>query len=195
MHVTELVTDRLVLRGWQSSDRAPFRTMNADPVVMEFFPSVLTADESDRLAAGIQSNLEERGWGLWAVEVTDGPSFIGFVGLSPAGIGGRDLAPMVEVGWRLMSPAWGRGFATEAARAAVAHGFDVLGLDEIVSFTAASNARSRAVMERLGMLHDPGEDFDHPLLPAGHPVRPHVLYRLRRTRFNRAAVEPRSSGR
>lgn len=144
---------------------------------MEFFPSTLTPAESDRLADTAARHIDEHGWGLWAVEVTDTDQFIGFVGLWPAGIGHR-LEPMVEVGWRLRAESWGNGYATEAAHAAIEHGFRLIGLDEVVSFTAEINLRSRAVMERLGMTHDPADDFQHPRLPEGHPLRPHVLYRL-----------------
>jgi len=144
---------------------------------MEFLPSVLAREESDAFAARIRRGLAERGWGLWAVEVRGGAPFAGYVGLE---IPGADLpvSPCVEVGWRLAVEHWGRGYATEAARAALEHGFGALGLHEIVSFTSTGNRRSRAVMERLGMR--PAGTFEHPRLPAGSPLRPHVVYRLAR---------------
>jgi RimJ/RimL family protein N-acetyltransferase len=171
-------TSRLLLRRWRDDDRLPFAEMNADPAVMEHFPGRLTAAESDALADRIEAGFDERGYGLWAVEVIDGPPFVGFVGLAPV-LFEAGFTPAVEVGWRLARPHWGQGYATEAARAALAFGFDDLGLAEIVSFTVPGNVRSRAVMERLGMRHDPGGDFDHPRIPEGHPLRRHVLYRLR----------------
>lgn len=171
-------TSRLILRQWRDSDLAPFRLLNADPEVMRYFPAPLSETESDDLASRARSHIDDHGWGLWAVEVVDGPSFIGFVGLWPAGIG-SDLEPMTEVGWRLAATAWGHGYAIEAARQSVRHGFEELDLTEIVSFTSVVNRRSRAVMERLGMTRDPGDDFDHPRIRSDHVLAPHVLYRLR----------------
>jgi RimJ/RimL family protein N-acetyltransferase len=177
--VSDLRTPRLVLRQWRDSDLAPFAKLNADPEVMHHFPSVLTRPESDALALGARALIASRGWGLWAVEVVDGAPFIGFVGLSQPRFEAH-FTPAVEIGWRLASGHWGRGYATEGARAAIAFAFEELGLEEIVSFTTIANDRSRRVMERLGMTHDPADDFDHPLLAPGDPLRPHVLYRLRR---------------
>ena len=179
-----LRTDRLLLRPWREEDRAPFAALNADPRVMEHFPGVLTREQSDALAAALAARLEERGFGLWAVEVRDGAPFIGFVGLSIPRFEAA-FTPCVEVGWRLAHAHWGRGYATEAARAAVAHGFGTEGLDEIVSFTVPANGASRRVMEKLGMTRDPDGDFDHPALPAGHRLRRHVLYRLARNDWAR----------
>ena len=150
--------------------------MNADPEVMEFFPRVLTRGESDGLVGRIEVGFEQEGFGLWAVDVRETGEFVGFAGLNRVGFEAR-FTPAVEVGWRLARAAWGRGYATEAGRAALAFGFERVGLTEIVSFTTVANARSRAVMERLGMTHDPAEDFEHPSLPPGHSQRPHVLYR------------------
>jgi len=172
----ELGTDRLLLRRWRDGDREPFAAMNADPRVMEHFPAVLTPQETDAMIARIDEHFQRHGFGLWAVEVIGGPSFIGFVGLSVPRFEAH-FTPCVEIGWRLAADYWGRGYATEAARAAVAFGFESLGLAEIFSFTATQNIRSRQVMQRLGMTHDPAEDFDHPLLPAGHRLCRHVLYR------------------
>jgi len=178
--VPELLTSRLVLRPWRDDDLAPFAALNADAEVMRHFPSVLTRAESDALAGRLRGGLDERGWGLHAVEVRASREFIGFIGLSPvpdevaaaAGVGG------VEVGWRLARLAWGHGYATEGAREAMRFAFDDLALPELVSFTAVTNRRSRAVMERLGMRQR--VEFEHPRLPAGHVLRPHVLYAKRR---------------
>jgi ribosomal-protein-alanine N-acetyltransferase len=176
-----LETPRLLLRQWRASDREPFAALNADPVVMEHFVAPIGQAESDAFVDRQIANLAGRGYGLWAVEVRDGAPFIGFVGLeSPAYE--APFTPAVEVGWRLARAAWGNGFATEAARAALDFGFDRLRLGEIVSFTAPANVRSIAVMERLGMTRDPADDFDHPRVPPGHPLRRHVLYRLDRRR-------------
>jgi ribosomal-protein-alanine N-acetyltransferase len=173
-----LTTERLVLRLWQPDDLAPFAAMNADPRVMEHFPAVLTHDESDALVARIERQLAQFGWGLWAAERRDTGEFIGFIGLSPV----PDdllLAPGTEVGWRLAREHWGRGFATEGARASVHHGFDNVGLDEIFSFTAAANLRSQRVMQKLGMSRDAANDFEHPRYP-NWSGRHHVVYRLSR---------------
>jgi RimJ/RimL family protein N-acetyltransferase len=145
---------------------------------MRHFPAPLTREESDALADKIETAITQQGWGLWALEVRESGEFIGFTGLSRPAFDAH-FTPAVEIGWRLARPAWGRGFATEAARAAAAYGLETLAAGELVSFTAVANTRSRAVMERLGMTHDPADDFDHPSVPAGHELRRHVLYRLR----------------
>jgi len=176
--VTELRTARLLLRRWREEDREPFARLNADPVVMEHFPATLTREQSDALADAIEARFAADGFGLWAVEVVERGEFVGFTGLARPAFEAH-FTPAVEVGWRLARDTWGRGYATEAARAALAYGFDTAGLPEIVSFTAAANERSRAVMRRLGMCHDPRDDFDHPRLPAGDRLQRHVLYRLR----------------
>ena len=167
-------TDRLLLRPWRPSDLEPYAAINADPVAMEFFPATASRAESDASAARHSAHIEEHGWGLWAVEVKGGPSFIGFTGLAVPGFD-ADFTPCVEVGWRLAAEHWGRGYAPEAAQAVLADGFGRLGLDEIVSFTAVINHRSRRVMDKIGMTHD-GE-FDHPTLP-DHRLTRHVLYRI-----------------
>ena len=180
---TEVRTPRLLLRRWRPADREPFAALNADPEVMRHFHhGVRTRQESDAFAERIEEEFERRGLGLWAVEVAGGPEFIGFVGLHEA-LFEAPFTPAVEVGWRLAAAHWGRGYATEAARAAVADGFTRVGLDEILSFTSVGNVRSQRVMQRLGMERDTGADFDHPAVPPGHPVRPHVLYRLTRERW------------
>ncbi|HEX3239392.1 MAG TPA: GNAT family N-acetyltransferase [Solirubrobacterales bacterium] len=173
-----LNTSRLTLRRWREADREPFAAINADPEVMALFPAPLTRSESDRLADSIEAHFERHGFGLWALEVGASGDFVGFAGLAVPSFE-APFTPAVEVGWRLARPAWGRGYATEAARAALAHGFDGLGLEEVVSFTSVGNTRSRAVMERLGMSHDSADDFEHPKIAAGDPLRPHVLYRIR----------------
>lgn len=176
--LTSIRTPRLVLRSWRDEDRAPFAALNADPRVMEHFPSVLTRSESDALAARLQSSIDERGFGFWAVEVPGIADFVGFVGLAVPSFT-APFTPCVEIGWRIAREHWGKGIATEGARAALDAAFDELGLSEVVSFTATGNTRSRRVMERLGMRHDARDDFDHPALPEGHALRRHVLYRIR----------------
>ncbi len=174
----EIRTERLRLRRWRPEDRAPFAALNADPAVVEFLGGPLAREESDALVARIEAHFDAHGFGLFAVEVVADGAFAGFVGLSIPSFSAH-FTPCVEVGWRLASELQGRGYATEAARAVLALGFDTLELPEIVSFTAVANVRSRRVMEKLGMSRDPSDDFDHPALPAGHPLRRHVLYRLR----------------
>ena len=176
--MTELRTRRLLLRQWRDTDLAPFAALNADAEVMRYFPAPLDTAESDALAERARLELSTNGWGLWAVEVRGGESFIGFVGLAEPRFEAA-FTPAVEVGWRLARAQWGQGYATEAGHAAVEFGFRDLGLDEIVSFTSTMNERSRRVMERLGMRHDQAGDFLHPLLAPG-PLQPHVLYRLPR---------------
>jgi RimJ/RimL family protein N-acetyltransferase len=176
---TVLRTPRLILRGWRRADRVPFAALNADPVVMAHLPAPLTAADSDALADAIEAQMSARGFGLWALEIPGVAPFAGFVGLSVPAFE-APFTPCVEIGWRLAAAQWRRGYATEAARAALVHAWDVIGLDEVVSFTTAGNARSRAVMTRLGMRYDPADDFDHPRLAAGHALRPHVLYRIAR---------------
>jgi RimJ/RimL family protein N-acetyltransferase len=177
--VAELRTERLLLRQWRDEDLAPFAALSADPEVMRHFPRPLTRAESDAFALDQQASIAARGWGLWAASVADEGPFIGFVGLWMPRFEAHFM-PAVEVGWRLSPEFWGHGYATEAASAAITFGFDELSLDEIVSFTTVANERSRRVMERLGMTHDPADDFDHPRLAPGDPLRRHVLYRLRR---------------
>ncbi len=151
--------------------------MNADPVVMKYFPSALDRSESDAFVDRVEAHFDTVGFGLWAVEIVSTGAFAGFVGLWPASFDAH-FTPAVEVGWRLRSDVWGRGYATEAAGLALDDGFSRLGIDEIVSFTAAVNQPSRRVMEKLGMRRDPADDFEHPSVAAGSPLRTHVLYRL-----------------
>lgn len=173
-----IATSRLRLRLWKPGDLAPFAAMNADPRVMEFYPDVLTRDESDALAGRIQEGFSRHGFGLWALEIPGVEEFAGFVGLSVPRFEAA-FTPCVEIGWRLGAEHWGRGYASEAARAVLMHGFGPLGLKEIVSFTAAQNLRSQAVMQRIGMERCPELDFEHPVLSPGHRLRRHVFYRIR----------------
>lgn len=175
----ELRTKRLLLRRWRPSDRAPFAALNANPVVREFLPGLLTREESDAAIDRFEAHFDEHGFGLWAVEVAGGTPCIGFIGLSVPKYE-THFTPCVEIGWRLAAECWGRGYATEGAHACLAFGFNELARDEIVSFTVIENVRSRRVMEKLGMTRDPADDFEHPSLPEGHPLRRHVLYRIRR---------------
>jgi RimJ/RimL family protein N-acetyltransferase len=172
-----LTTERLLLRPWREGDRTPFAALNADPRVMEYFPRCLDRAESDAHADRIESHFARHGFGMWAVELPGIAPFIGFIGLAIARFEAH-FTPCVEIGWRLAHEYWGRGYASEGARRALAHGFDQLQLTEIVSFTARVNLRSRAVMERIGMRRDVSGDFDHPALPEDHKLRPHVLYRI-----------------
>lgn len=168
---------RLCLRQWRDKDREAFAAMNCDARVMEFFPRCLSRVESDAMIDRIRRHFDERNFGLWAIEVPDVAPFIGFAGLAVPRFSAR-FTPCVEVGWRLAFEHWGHGYATEAARLALGYGFGTLALSEVVSFTSATNHRSQAVMQRLGMRRDAAEDFDHPALPESHPLRRHVLYRL-----------------
>jgi RimJ/RimL family protein N-acetyltransferase len=173
-------TDRLKLRRWRSDDLAVFQDISADPQVMEHMPACLDAGQAQAQALRIMDDLENRGWGLWAVEIIGSGEFIGYVGLNiPATL--MPFGEKVELAWRLAARRWGRGYASEAARAALDFGFNVLNLDEIVAYTTPGNVRSWRVMEKIGMIRDRQGDFDHPILPPGPPLRPHVLYRKRKS--------------
>lgn len=181
MAAAEIRTDRLILRRWRQADRVPFAELNADPEVMEHFPGVMARTESDAFVDRMEAYWEEHGYGRWAVEVPGEAEMIGFIGLTVP-----PFNPLDEIGWRLARRFWGCGFATEGARAVLEDAFGRLGRQEIVSFTVPSNVRSTRVMERLGMTHDPADDFDHPNLPRGHRLRRHVLYRLTRAEWERS---------
>jgi RimJ/RimL family protein N-acetyltransferase len=168
---------RVLLRQWSDDDREPYAAMNADPEVMRYYPSTVSREASDGFIDWASGLIAERGWGLWAVEVIGGQPFVGVVGLNET----HPVADAVEVSWKLAREHWGHGYATEAAREAVRFGFERLALDEIVAMTVPANTRSRRVMERLGMTHDPGDDFDRPGMPPR--LTRHVLYRLRATAF------------
>jgi ribosomal-protein-alanine N-acetyltransferase len=189
----ELRTERLLLRRWTPGDRGPFAELNADPDVMEFFPALLSRADSDAFVDRIEASFEQHCFGLWAAELFGSGEFIGYIGLWPATFDAH-FTPAIEVGWRLARRHWGSGYAPEGARAAVADGFDRLGVDEIVSITAAINHRSRRVMEKLGMTHDPLDDFEHPALPVGHALRPHVLYRMSPARAMRSGGPVSAAG-
>jgi len=183
-------TSRLILRQWSNADLEPFAKLNADPKVMEYFPSILTREESDQMAKKMKTKIAERGWGWWAVSAPGIAEFIGFIGLNnvdkstfPA-----HFTPAVEIGWRFAFDYWGKGYAVEGAMACLKYGFEILNLNEIVSFTAVQNERSIRVMERLGMHHDPKDDFDHPKLSEDHPLRRHVLYRMNRREWKRSNI-------
>jgi ribosomal-protein-alanine N-acetyltransferase len=178
------VTPRLILRRFRDGDREPFARLNGDPDVMRHFPAALNRSESDALVERIDAAFEAYGYGLWAVERVDDSRFLGFTGLARPTFEAA-FSPCVEIGWRFAADAWGHGYATEAANAALDHGFEAAGLEEILSWTSPLNTASRHVMERLGMHRDPADDCDHPRLPEGHALRPHVLYRLRRDEWRK----------
>jgi RimJ/RimL family protein N-acetyltransferase len=170
-------TDRLLLRRWIEEDREPFYRLNSDARVMEFMPKSLSRSESDLLGDRIEEHFRKHSFGLYALELREDHSFIGFLGLAIPAFTAH-FTPCVEIGWRLSNNHWGRGLATEGARAVVKHAFEELSLGALVSFTAPANVRSRRVMERIGMVRDPADDFDYPNFPECHPLRRHVLYRL-----------------
>ena len=170
-------TERLILRPWQDRDLDPFAALNADTEVMRFFPAPFTRDETAAYMARVAS-FAETGFGFQAVEEKASGDLVGVVGMAPVKPE-MPSAPTVEIGWRLAKHHWGKGYAQEAARAWLAYGFGTLALPEIVAFTFVGNAPSRRVMERLGMTRDPADDFEHPGIAEGHPLRPHVLYRLK----------------
>ena len=174
-----LTTPRLRMRPWRDTDLPAFAELSADARVMEHFPKCLERCESDAAVQRIRERFDNEGYGLWAVEVPGVADFVGFVGLHVPTFE-APFMPCVEIGWRLAKDHWGHGYATEAAQRALDFAFEELRLDEIVSFTVPDNVRSRAVMERLGMTRSPDEDFDHPVLPEGHRLRRHVLYRISR---------------
>ena len=175
----ELRTARLCLRRWLPDDRVAFARLNSDPRVVEFLPGPLSRQESDAVADRIEAHFQRHEFGYWAVEIPAVTPFAGFVGLGIPSFEAH-FTPCVEIGWRLDADHWNRGYATEGARAALDFGFQSLQLEEIVSFTVPANVRSRRVMEKIGMTRSASEDFDHPVLPEGHPLRRHVLYRLAR---------------
>lgn len=173
-----LTTERLIIRQWRDDDYAPFARLNADPEVMEFFPSPFSRETSDAMADKIRELIQKRGWGFWALELKSTGEFIGFTGLHTPDEN-LPCSPCVEVGWRLARKYWGQGLATEAARAARDFAFASLDLDEVYAFTPVQNQRSVAVMQRLGMT-DTGRNFAHPQIPDGHHLKQHLLYRVGR---------------
>lgn len=181
----QLGTARLLLRRWRPSDGAAFAAINADPQVREYFPEQLTRELSDAQIAVFEEHFDQHGFGMWALELRASGELIGLAGMDLATYDAH-FTPAIELGWRLARAAWGHGYATEAARACLRFGFEVLELNEIVAVSATANRRSRAVMERIGMTREAGEDFDHPEVAAGHPLRRHVLYRLTVADYRRA---------
>lgn len=184
--VIELSTDQLILRQWKESDFLPFSKMNADPVVMEYYPSTLSEEESNAIANKLMGLISERSWGFWAVETQNEKKFIGFVGLHKPTYD-LPVTPCVEVGWRLGKEYWGKGYATEAAKQSLKFGFEELGLSEIYSFSSVSNKKSWLVMERLNMINT-GSNFEHPMIPEGHLLREHVLYKITKEQWKNNAV-------
>ena len=180
----QLRTERLLLRRWRADDLEPFAAINADPLVMEFYPATLSRGRSEALIERFEACFRQRGFGLWALELPGERPLVGYVGLFPVEIDVA-FAPAVELGWRLARDCWGRGIASEAANAVIAFAFDRVQVPELIAYTAAVNERSRRLMERLGMSRDPTEDFQHPGIADGDRLQPHVLYRL--------AVSDRSS--
>ena len=185
----KLSTERLLLRPWLASDREPFALLNARPTVMEHLPAALSRAESDAMIVRMEAHFDRHGFGAWAVEIPKVTPFAGFLGLTVPRFEAHFI-PCVEIGWRLDEPYWGHGYATEGALVVAKFGFNVLHLNEILSFTAHSNTRSRRVMEKIGMTHTPADDFDHPALPVGHRLRRHVLYRLGRAALLNSGLQP-----
>ncbi|HEV8053187.1 MAG TPA: GNAT family N-acetyltransferase [Parachlamydiaceae bacterium] len=178
-------TNRLILRHWQQEDLEHFVAMNSDPHVMEHFPALKSFDESLKEYHAIAEHFEKNGYGCWAVSEVNKAEFIGFIGLRYIDFLAA-FTPTVEVGWRLKYEYWGKGYATEGAKASLNYGFEILRLPEIISFTSTQNLRSRAVMERIGMQPCPNNDFDHPKLPDGHPLRRHIFYRVYRDEWKKS---------
>jgi RimJ/RimL family protein N-acetyltransferase len=186
-----LETERLILRPWREADRAPFAALNADPRVMEHFPKTLDRAESDSIFVRVLGGFAEHGYGPWALDLKSGGGFIGFCGIWSPRFEAH-FTPCIEIGWRLDFEFWGRGYALESAGASLDYGFERLGLEEIVAYTTPRNLRSRRVMERLGMIHDAADDFDHPLDPETVADRRHVLYRLSRADWRARRSVPAS---
>lgn len=179
--IEPLHTERLILREWHDDDLLPFYDLNADQKVMAFFPKVLNREQSDEYAWEIQNRLNKSGWGLWAVEEKASGNFIGFVGLNQPEIE-FPFSPCIEIGWRLAKEYWGKGYATEAGGKSLEYAFDILSVDEVVSFTAVTNKRSEAVMKRLGM-ENTNSNFNHPLVPNSSELCEHVLYKITRKQW------------
>ena len=186
MNISELQTDRLLLRQWVDQDLSGFAELNSDQETMEFFPALLSREESNAVAEKCQSLISERGWGFWAVELKSSGEFMGLVGLhipKP----NLPFSPCVEIGWRLLKKYWGKGYATEAAQESLVYAFNTLNLNEVVSFTTVSNLRSRYVMQRLGFSNT-HQNFEHPGINKDHPLSEHVLYKITRQEWQRLDV-------
>ncbi len=177
MHKVYIQTERLLLRQWEEADLEPLAALNIDPRVMEFFYTTRSREETKAIVEAMTGLIDRRGWGFWAVSLIETDEFIGFIGIDEVPMN-MPFAPAVEIGWRLAYDYWGKGYATEGAKACLQFGFEKLGLKEIVSFTTTNNLRSRRVMEKTGMQRNPSDDFDHPKVPSGHPLCRHVLYRI-----------------
>ena len=184
-------TERLFLRPWSEEDLEPFAQLNADTRVREYFPGLLSRQESDASVKLMSEHIQRSDWGFWAASLIETEEFIGFIGLEDVYFSApfNKSAPAVEIGWRLAFNHWGKGYATEGALAALKYGYETLGLEEIVSFTTVTNQRSRHVMEKIGMHHRPKDDFDHPKLAEGHPLRRHVLYRLEKAEWHKTSTK------
>lgn len=180
--ILKLESARLLMRQWRDEDLPAFAAMCADPQVMRYFPAPLSRLESAALIGRVRGHFAELGFGLWALERKDSGQFIGFTGLGVVSFD-APFTPAVEISWRLAREHWGFGYASEAAWTVMGCGFEQLGLDQIVSFAAVSNQPSQKVMQAIGMQSDPAENFEHPKLPVGHPLRPHVLYRINRQQW------------
>ncbi len=179
-------TARLLLRPWREADIESWLAMGADPRVMEFFPSLATREQAERSAARMRAALERDGYGWWVAENKENRGFAGVIVLMDVPFEAH-FTPAMEIGWRLRPEYWGRGLATEGARAALTFAFEMLGRAEVVAMTARLNLPSQRMMQRLGMTYDPADDFDHPLVEPGHPIQPHVLYRARQHEAQRAS--------
>jgi RimJ/RimL family protein N-acetyltransferase len=187
--IPELTTERLWLRGWLERDREPFAVINADAEVMKYMPATLDRADSDAVIDRFMASFAEFGFGPWAVEERSSGALLGFVGLAKPRFEAA-FTPCVEAAWRLAAPQHNRGYATEAARAVLEFGFGTLGLTQIVAFTSADNRPSLRVMAKLGMTHDPEEDFVHPQMPADHWLQPMLLHRVTRAKFSAAGDFP-----
>lgn len=185
MELPSLSTDRLLLRPWREGDLQSFAALNADPEVMRHFPNCMSREESDSLAARIHAHFAEHGFGQWIVERRSDGAFLGVVGVQHVTFEAT-FTPAVEIGWRLNQAFWRQGYALEAARAVLQYAFAHLQLDEVVAFTVPANLPSQGLMQRLGMQREAALDFEHPRLPQGHPLRPHVLYRITRMQWMEA---------
>lgn len=181
--MVNIKTNRLILRQWIEADFEPFAALNADPRVREFFSCMLSREESDESIKVLSGHISKYGWGLWAASLLENDEFIGFIGLQNVPFNAH-FTPAVEIGWRLAHKHWGKGFATEGAKAALKFGFESIELNKIVSFTTVNNLRSRHVMAKIGMHHDQKDDFDHPNISSENPMKKHVLYQLHREEWN-----------
>lgn len=177
--------ERILLRDWCDSDLAAYAQLNADPEVRRYFPSTLSREESDGEASRLRAHAEREGFTFWVLEIPGVTTFAGMVGLILTGFEAH-FTPCIEVGWRLARAHWGQGYASEAAKLALKFGFETLQADEIIALTVPANTASRAVMQRIGMQHNPADDFDHPRLAADHPFRRHVLYRIDKARWQQS---------